>query len=416
MRILFVCHRFPFPPNRGGKIRPFNIIKHLHARHEVFVASLARSDQEQAEGEGLAPYCTEYHMVPARKSFQVARMVGRLLTPQPSSVGYFYSRRLAYAIKQYVQTRQIDLIFVHCSSVAPYVADICGPVKVLDFGDMDSQKWLDYGKVRTFPLNRGYRLEGEKLKRLEMRLARQFDCCTTTTRAELDTLRSYNVPVETDWFANGVDHCYFQPEPNYQADTICFVGRMDYYPNQNCMIQFCHNVLPELQRRIPQMKLLIVGADPSRRIRELGHFPGVTVTGSVPDVRPYVHRSLAMVAPLSIARGTQNKILESMSMGVPVVCSRLAARGVDAVEGVHLLTADQPAEYIAAILSLIKDPAKRSHYAGAGRARIVSHHDWAASMTRVDAIIERAMETASANREGATRSRREVRNAPSGTR
>jgi polysaccharide biosynthesis protein PslH len=149
----------------------------------------------------------------------------------------------------------------------------------------------------------------------------------------------------------------------YDADTVSFIGRMDYYPNQECMQRFCAQTWPLLKARRPGMKLLIVGADPSPAIRDLGRLPGVTVTGSVPDVRPYIRGSALMVAPLAIARGTQNKILEAMAMGVPVVTSRAAAGGVDATAPEHFLVADTPAEIADAILHIVGNPAERARLA-----------------------------------------------------
>ncbi len=189
-----------------------------------------------------------------------------------------------------------------------------------------------------------------------------------------------------------MDSQYFAPtDEAYDPDTICFVGRMDYYPNQECMFDFCARTLPLLRERRPGLKLDIVGADPSPAVRKLGELPGVTVTGSVPDVRPYLRRSALTVAPLNIARGTQNKILEAMAAGVPVVTSRVAAGGVDAVGGEHFLVGSTPEEYRDAILRILGDPAERRRLAQAGRARMLSHHAWPSSMKRLDAIIERAL-------------------------
>src|SRR4029077_20800802 len=143
---------------------------------------------------------------------------------------------------------------------------------------------------------------------------------------------------------------------------------MDYYPNQECMFDFCASTWPIIRERRPAARLLIVGADPSPAVKRLGEVPGVEVTGSVPDVRPYVRRSALMVAPLNIARGTQNKILEAMAMGVPVVTSRAAAGGVDAVDGEHFVVADSPADYARAILRIVDNTAERRRLAIAGRA------------------------------------------------
>lgn len=393
MKILYLCHRFPFPPKRGGKIRPFNMIRHLSQRHEVTVVSLARSAQEAEEGQGIAPYCGQFEIAKVRESIQTLRMITRLPTTIPSSMGYFYSADLARRIRRLLGEKRFDLIFVHCSSVAPYVKDVADVTKILDFGDMDSQKWLEYARFKPFPLSAGYRLEGMKMLRAERRLAEHFDMCTATTRAEWETLEGYGTGVRTDWFPNGVDSEYFTPSDQpYDPDTISFVGRMDYYPNQECMFDFCARTLPLLRQVRPSLRLLIVGADPSPAVRKLGEIPGVTVTGSVPDVRPYVWRSAAMVAPLNIARGTQNKILEAMSMGVPVISSKLAGGGVDAVPEVHLLIAETPEEYAEAILRVVESPSERNRLSVAGRERMLSRHNWAHSMERLDGIIERCMQ------------------------
>jgi sugar transferase (PEP-CTERM/EpsH1 system associated) len=394
MNILYLCHRFPYPPQRGGKIRPFNMIRHFsESGHAVTVCSLARSADEAAAAAGIAAHCEAYDVVRVSEPVQFARMVARLPLSTPSSMGYFYSQALARRVRERLAAKRWDLIFVHCSSVAQYVSDVRGVPKVLDFGDMDSQKWSQYARFKQFPLSWGYRIEGAKLMIAERRLARRFDLCTTTTRAEWETLEGFATGAATDWFPNGVDGDYFSPsaEP-HDPNTISFIGRMDYYPNQECMSRFCKEVWPLLRARRPALKLLIVGAEPSAAVRALGRVPGVTVTGSVPDVRPYVRGSAAMVAPLAIARGTQNKILEAMAMGVPVVTSRVAAGGVDAAADTHLLVADSPAEQVEALGRLIDQPAERRRLATAGRERMLTHHAWPRSMERLDQILVRCLE------------------------
>jgi sugar transferase (PEP-CTERM/EpsH1 system associated) len=389
MKVLFVCHRVPFPPKRGGKIRPFNIIRHLQSQgHEVTVASLARSQAEADEAEGLSEHCSKrlIEIVDDRTAWP--RMIAWLPTMRPSSFGYFFSPRLKSRIDAELATGEYDLIFVHCSSVAPYVAEARAKLKIIDFGDMDSQKWREYSQHKPFPLSAGYWLEAVKLERTERLLAGQFDLATCTTRAEMESLKALGVNGPTDWFPNGVDASFFQPSGQaYEHDLVSFVGRMDYFPNQQAVTTFCADVLPELQRRLPGTRFEIVGADPSPEIRELGKLPGVTVTGSVPDVRPYVTRAALTVAPLEIARGTQNKILESMAMGVPVVCSRQAVGGVDAIPGEHLLAYDTREQFMEAILTILNSADRREQLAIAGRARVLSHHSWPASMQRVDALI-----------------------------
>ncbi|MCG2577748.1 TIGR03087 family PEP-CTERM/XrtA system glycosyltransferase [Dechloromonas sp. XY25] len=393
MKILYVCHRFPFPPKRGGKIRPFNMIRHFSAQgHQVTVCSLSRSASEAIEGDGIAAHCHRYEMASVKNPIQVIRMVARLPLLTPSSMGFFYSPSLKQRINALLAKEKYDLIFVHCSSVAQYVEDVQGIPKILDFGDMDSQKWLEYANYKPFPLSLGYRLEGTKMEMAEKRLAGKFDLCTATTRAEWETLESYGAARNTDWFPNGVDANFFKPDGDgYDTDTLSFIGRMDYYPNQECMFDFCRNTLPLIQARRPSAKLLIVGADPSPAVRKLGELPGVTVTGSVPDVRPYILRSAAMVAPLNIARGTQNKILEAMAMGVPVVTGPAGAGGVDAEHGEHFLVGSNPAEYADACLRFMQDAGTRARFSSAGRERMLSNHDWEASMRRLDGIVGRLL-------------------------
>ena len=305
-------------------------------------------------------------------------------------LGYFHCPDLARKVSDLLASKRWDLIFVHCSSVAQYVEHVQDVPKILDFGDMDSQKWLDYALLKPFPLSLGYKLEGLKMLSAEKRLAKKFDLCTATTRAEWQTLQGYGTGARTDWFPNGVDATFFSPDGStHEPETISFIGRMDYYPNIECMQRFCAEVWPQLRTQRPSMQLLIVGADPVPAVRALEKLPGVTVTGSVPDVRPFVRRSVVNIAPLAIARGTQNKILEAMAMGVPVVTTRLAAGGVDAEPGEHLLVADTPSEMTEAILRIVDSPAERERLATAGRERMLSHHAWPRSMQRLDAIIER---------------------------
>jgi sugar transferase (PEP-CTERM/EpsH1 system associated) len=394
MRILFICHRFPFPPKRGGKIRPFNIISHLNrSGHEVHVASLVRSDEEAAETAGIDGHVASSFMARVARVPQLAKMIVRLPTTTPSSMGWFHSSALAAHVDGLLSARRFDLIFVHCSSVAQYVRHVRGIPKILDFGDMDSQKWLEYAKYKPWPMSMGYAIEGTKLQREEARLIADFDLCTTTTFGELETLRSYGVPGDFDWFPNGVDAEFFFPDGEYAPNRLCFIGRMDYFPNQDCVNRFTRDVFPRIRQEIPDAEFLIVGADPPESIRRLADNPGVTVTGSVKDVRPYARGCAAMVAALNIARGTQNKILEAMAMGIPVVSSTAAAKGVDALAEEHLVVADATEDIAQALLRIMRSPEERKRLSSSGRARVLGAHSWSQSMRKLDLLIESRRES-----------------------
>ncbi len=395
MRILYLCHRFPYPPNSGAKVRAFNTIRHLSERHEVVVATLEVEPGEAARGRDLSKYCERYLFEPLNPITAKLRMALSLLTSKPATMGAFYSSRLKRRVRDELEGAGFDLVMFHSSSVVQYVDPGIDVPLLIDFVDMDSQKWLIYARHRGFPLNIGYWIEGTKLARAEVRMAVRAALSTCATLAETESLDAMGAGTPADWFSNGVDLDFFHPvaEP-YEPDRICFIGRMDYYPNVECMVDFCNNVLPLIQQRRPATQLSIVGAEPTREVRRLANLPGVEVTGTVDDVRPYVWRSAVNVAPLNIARGTQNKILESMAMGVPVVCSDLAARGVDAEVGVHLLAATDPRDYTNAVLELLEDGGKRARLSVAGRRRVETHHSWVVAMERLDRLIERFIDRA----------------------
>jgi sugar transferase (PEP-CTERM/EpsH1 system associated) len=400
VRILFVCHRMPYPPSDGARVRAFHIIRHLARSHEVTVAAPTRSADELRSAEQLKQHCSAVITGPITRLAAAARMVKNLATATPSSMGFFYSPQLAARIRQAVSARPFDMVFVYCSSVAPYVEGIEGTVKVIDFVDMDSQKWLVYAKAHRFPLSLGYWLEGTKLRREEACIANAFDLSMCVTPGELATLRSFGVNSATGvrsaagvrsaigWFPNGVDLDYFAPtEAPYDPNAICFVGRMDYFPNQQAVIDFCDHVLPQVQKARPEASFTIIGAEPPRAVRELARRLGVSVTGTVADVRAFVRRSAVSVAPLRIARGVQNKILEAMAMGVPVVASPQTASGIEAVPGRHLMVAANAEAMASAVIRLLCDGKERARLAHAAREHVVQTYSWEEAMRQMDALL-----------------------------
>ena len=388
MRILFVTHRFPFPPRDGARVRAFHSLRHLARRHEVTVLAPVRSEEEAKAGIGLAEHCHSHRSEQLGRNRALAQMALCLPTRKPSSLGYFHSASLARWARAKLAAGAFDFAFVHCSSVAHYVLGQNSVPKVLDFVDMDSQKWLDYAPVKPWPLSTGYGLEGRKLQAWERHLAEHFDLCTVATRREAQSARDIGITTPVEVFPNGVDLEFFAPgSESYEEDHICFVGRMDYFPNEQCMVTFCAEVLPRIRQVRPAARLTIVGANPTATVRKLAELDGVTVTGTVDDVRPYVRRAAVAVAPLFIARGTQNKILEAMALGTPVVASDLAAAGVDAVPGEHLLAAGSSEGLAGAVTTLLSNPSERARLAEAGRLRVATCHSWESAMARLDGIL-----------------------------
>lgn len=389
MRILFLCHRIPYPPKRGGKIRPFNMIKHLGKDHEVTVATIARSAAELADGEGLREHCHALHVGQLPGPVAWARFGLHALTSYPATFAYFYSRTLAQTITRLLRSPGFDAIVVHSSSMGPYVAHHRDSLKVMDFGDADSEKWFEYARTGVFPLSTAFALEGRKVRRWERRLGEDFDVCTVNVPRERDVLAAYvRKPIHV--ITNGVDLEYFHSRVSpdrYSPDRLIFTGNMSYRPNVDAVRHFVASILPRVRQHVQGAELYIVGMDPTPAVRRLANRAGVIVTGRVDDVRPYFEDAAVAIAPLRVARGLQNKVLEAMAMRVPVVASPAAYQGLDAVAGRDLLVAEDPEAFANAIVALLRDPSARERYAAAGRACVERNHDWERSLRRLDALL-----------------------------
>ena len=216
----------------------------------------------------------------------------------------------------------------------------------------------------------------------------------------METLESYKTGVATGYFPNGVDSDFFKPiDVDYKKNSICFVGRMDYYPNEVCIVNFCRQILPLIRINYPDVTFKVIGAAPPPSVLALNDIEGVTVTGTVDDIRRHAQSCEVMVAPLVIARGTQNKILEGMAMGLPVISSHLAARGVDAVVGEHILGATTDQQYADHVMKIFADIQFRDKLAAAGRKRVLSHHNWPHAMALMGENIEKTIKEFANNKQ-----------------
>jgi sugar transferase (PEP-CTERM/EpsH1 system associated) len=390
MKILFLCHRLPYPPKRGGKIRPFNMIRHLAQRHEVTVATLARSRDELVSGRDLKRYCHDLHVSRVSPAAAWARFGRSALSRYPATFGYFYSPELARTVRRLLATGGFDAVLVHCSSMGPYVVDHRGCRKIMDFGDADSEKWLEYARSAPWPVSSAFGLEGQKVRRYEALLGGEFDGCSVIAPRERDVLQAYvRHPIHV--IPNGVDLEYFRPRSGsgraHAPHRLIFTGNMSYRPNVEAVRHMVADILPRIRPAIPDVELYIVGMDPVPAVRRLAEGTRIVVTGRVEDVRPYFEEAAVAVAPLRVARGLQNKVVEAMAMGVPVVASVAAAGGIGAVAGRDLLVAGNPEAVSDAIIALLRQPSMRDAYAAAGRACVEQNHNWDTLLMRLEELV-----------------------------
>lgn len=388
MKILFVCHRFPYPADGGGKIRALKMIEHLQRKHEVHVFSMTRSSHER---EGLA-------MLRAQVSNCTAPQVSRFQTLFSLAFGwlsglslseaYFCPPAVRASISDLLANQKFDLVIAHSSSIGPLVMKSDRKV-LMDFCDMDSVKWAIFSEESRGLMRWVYRREARLVNALEQSLASSLEVSSVATPAELQSLRTICPKVsKADWFANGVDSLYFSPlSETGDPLQFCFVGRMDYLPNIDCVEWFVLRCWPSILQRYPQARFIIIGANPADRVKALARAQGVEVTGTVPDVRPYLGRSVAMVAPLRIARGVQNKLLEAMSMGIPVITSRRCAAALDPELATCVLAADQVDEVADACMLLLESARKRRCLSLTGRRVIRNRASWRASLEKLDHLI-----------------------------
>jgi len=379
MNIFYICHRIPYPPNKGDKIRSFHQIKHLSKRHTVHLACLIDERDDLEHINILKKYCSSIDSEFRDKSTARFLAIFSIFSRKPLSVAAFYSNKLKKKIAQRLNTEKFDRIIVFSSVMAEYVKNITHIPKIIDFVDVDSDKWKLYASYKPFPFSQIYQLEAKRLALYEEVVAKAFDhsIFVSEKEAALFRQRVKNIPVSV--ISNGVDIEYFSPNgdgfhPNEPG--IVFTGAMDYFPNIDAVRYFCSEIFPLVRKIIPEVSFYIVGRNPTPQVEELGRLPNVIVTGSVPDVRPYLLKGCVAVAPFRIARGIQNKVLEAMSMGLPVVGTSNAFQGIKATESNGLRIADNPERFAEEIITLIKDSALRYDCSLKTRKYVEQHHRW----------------------------------------
>lgn len=392
--ILFLVHRLPFPPNKGDKVRSFHLLKHLAARHRVFLGTFVDDPDDLQHIETVRSFCSGLYIARLEPKFAKLRSLNALLADDPLTLRYYRDAGLQGWVENTCRSQKIDAAVIFSSAMAQYVESIPRLQTVVDFVDVDSAKWTQYAVNHRWPMSWLYRREGEKLLAYERecasRAARSF--FVTAAETALFTRLAPECTVRVETMCNGVDADYFSPDsarPSPYSNTetpIVFTGAMDYWPNIDAVTWFASEIFPDLLQKTPQVHFYIVGRSPTPEVSALAG-EHISVTGTVPDVRPYLQHAAVVVAPLRIARGIQNKILEAMAMERPVIATAGCAEPVDADKQSELLTASQPAEFIDKIEAQLRDPETATRIGQAARARVIARYSWEAHMSVIDRYL-----------------------------
>ncbi|MBK9383251.1 MAG: TIGR03087 family PEP-CTERM/XrtA system glycosyltransferase [Planctomycetes bacterium] len=396
MKILFLSQRVPYPPDRGDKITTYHVMRHLKERHELVSGCFLEEPKEEGYAAKLRGMGVRVHGFPIRPRARKLWALRALLTTQPITLPYFYDRRLANAVASEV-AQGVDLLLAYSSSMGQYFSPYPALPKIQIFAELDSDKWLQYARNHSFPGSWIYGREHRRLLRFERELAHAVDACTVVSEVERELFLKQIPGANVAILPNGVDLEAFRPGPEGAREpaTLLFTGVMDYGANVDGMLWFHREIWPQLKQAIPQARLLIVGSRPVPAIRALAA-SDVEVTGFVESTRPYFERATVAIAPLRIARGIQNKVLEAMASGLPTISSPSAFSGIDAQPGRDLLVADEPPAWVDALVGLLRDRERREALGKAARVRMETAYRWDAILGQLDHLIADARARAAA--------------------
>ncbi len=392
MRLLFLSQRVPQPPNKGDKIRSHHIARRLAARHEVHLAFLLDEPAEEAHAREAAGWAASASWRLRSAAESAGRGAASCLAGGPISAGWFVNGALRREVAGRLAAAPFDAVVAYCSSMVPYVERFRGP-RVVDFVDVDSAKWAQYADRAGFPKRAVFALEHRRLRDWERRLVRDFDRTLVVADAERDLLATFADASRVAVVGNGVDAEHFAPRgPRARQPVLVFVGALDYFANADGCVHFVREAWPAVRARVPGAVLRLVGRRPGHEVTALAGVAGVEVVPDPPDVRPWLWGAAAAVVPLRIAQGTQNKVLEAMAAGVPVIASAVSVRGIDGEPGGHFLVADAPDAWADAAAGVLARPEEADALAARALARVAERYSWDRRAEAYEAEIRRAID------------------------
>ncbi|WP_210544188.1 TIGR03087 family PEP-CTERM/XrtA system glycosyltransferase [Rhodoferax sp. PAMC 29310] len=400
--LLFLVHRLPYPPNKGDKVRSFNLLKHLTSRHRVFLGTFVDDPDDVPHIETVRAMCLDLHVARIHPRAAKLRSLTGLITNEALGLSYYHNADLQAWVKQTLAQNKIDAVVVFSSVMAQYFTSSPGNKSIpmlVDFVDVDSAKWTQYADNHQWPLSWLYRREGRQLLAYERAVAARamHSFFVTENEVALFLAQAPECADKVDSLSNGVDGDYFSPDPARASPfegegaqsgeiPLVFTGAMDYWPNIDAVSWFANDIFPTLLKARPKLRFYIVGRSPSVSVLALAS-ESVVVTGTVPDVRPYLQHAAVVVAPLRVARGIQNKILEAMAMGRPVVASQSCVEAIDGRGGEDLVAAADVAQFVSEIEALLKSPARALAVGQAGRKRVLANYSWDAHLAGIDRYL-----------------------------
>lgn len=393
--LLFLVHRLPYPPNKGDKIRSYHLLQHLLKNYSVHLGCFVDEDESPVDFSELRQQCASLRVFRLRPELAKLRSLRGLVRRSALSIPYYADRSFAGWVSATVRTNGIRSILAFSSQMAQYVlgSEYAHCRRVMDFVDVDSDKWKQYADRSPGPVRWLYAREARLLCQYERSIARAFDAVTFVSQHETALFDSLSPESSGKHFTirNGVDYRFFDPNVHFESpfntdsEPLVFTGMMNYWPNVDAMCWFARELLPAIRTARPNAELWIVGASPQKEITALASMPGVTVTGRVEDVRPFLRHAAAVVAPLRIARGVQNKVLEALAMNCTVVCTAEAAAGLESPSAAPLRIARTGKQIVDDVIRALEQDADRS---GRSRQYVLRHYDWERNLAGFDTLLE----------------------------
>ena len=386
MRILFLSQRVPYPPNRGDKITTWRLVDRMRRSHEVTCVAFAHDANDMMAARELD--AMGIPTLPVRYHDRWKRLISSplLLTSRPLTLGVYGSRRLQATVDRLMP--QMDLAYAYSSSMGAFLEKHADKPRIMHLGELDSDKWRQYAEKASFPMDMVFRREARTLLEFERRIANSFSENVLCTPIEQKIFQERIPGATSTVLRNGVDLAYYKPgDAAPWLGHIVFTGVMNYFPNVDACTFFVREVFPIVRREFPNAKFTIVGSQPAPEIRQLGKSIGVSVTGFVPDTRKILRTAAVSVAPLRIARGIQNKVLEAMAMGVPVVATSSAAQGVEGLAGRDYLVADTASRFAENVCQLLRDPEEAREQGMRGRRFVEDTYDWEIVFEPLDKLL-----------------------------